>query len=254
MGKDSAIVWTDHTFNPWWGCVKLPDRRECDNCYAAGMAARTGHKCWGPKSQRRLFGAAHWQELFKWDAAAFDAGQRSSVFCGSMCDVFEDHPDAESQRPKLWDYIRRTPSLRWLLLSKRSVDAPRMLPADLWQDNPRVLVGATVGTPQPIHWVDFLSCEPLLGPLDLTPWFQHVTRLRTVIVGAESSGPRPGRPCELEWVRSIVRQCADARVSCFVKQLHINGKLSHDPSEWPADLRVRELAWRDSPTAGNGEG
>jgi len=244
MGKDSAISWTDHTFNPWHGCTKLPERRECDYCYAEAFAKRTGHKCWGHSTPRRLFGAAHWQELFKWDAAAFDKGQRASVFCGSMCDVFEDNADAETQRPKLWDYIRRTPSLLWLLLSKRSVDAPRLLPEDLWNGNPRVFVGATAGTPQPIHWVDFLSCEPLLQWIDLGQWFHRVPRMRTVIIGAESRGKFPGRECQMEWVRDMVRQCRAAKVSCFVKQLHIDGRLVTDPALFPPDLRVRDLAWR----------
>ena len=72
-----------------------------------------------------------------------------------------------------------------------------------------------------------------------------------VIVGGES-GPK-ARPCNVEWIRSIVRQCADAAVPCFVKQLgsnsvHFADNKHHptrdpkggDPAEWPADLRVRE--------------
>jgi protein gp37 len=81
--------------------------------------------------------------------------------------------------------------------------------------------------------VRFLSCEPLLGPIDLKPWLgflplpsdaarylermSGVPRLHWVIVGGESG---PGaRPCNVEWVRSIVGQCGAAGVACFVKQL-----------------------------------
>jgi len=79
-----------------------------------------------------------------------------------------------------------------------------------------------------------------------------------VIVGGESG---PGaRPCNVDWVRSIVRQCQSAGVPCFVKQLgrrpYIDAKaapvagpidldLTHakggNPAEWPADLQVRQF-------------
>jgi protein gp37 len=60
-----------------------------------------------------------------------------------------------------------------------------------------------------------------------------------IIVGAESGPHR--RPCREEWVRSIVEQCRDAGVPVFVKQLDIDGEVSRDPAEWPADLRVQEF-------------
>lgn len=126
----------------------------------------------------------------------------------------------------------------------------------------------------------FLSCEPLLGPVDLRslqpvdppteidalagthgvvrPHRGDCQRLDQVIVGGESG---PGaRRCDVDWIRSIVRQCAD--VSCFVKQLGSAPYTSHqtrpagedncwptllrhpkggDPDEWPADLRVRQF-------------
>jgi protein gp37 len=86
------------------------------------------------------------------------------------------------------------------------------------------------------------SFEPLLGPIrDVPPFEWH-------IVGCES-GPKR-RPCKLEWVRDIVRQCKEAGVACFVKQIprgRINPKsmkywqkVSTNPDEWPQDLRVRE--------------
>jgi len=84
-----------------------------------------------------------------------------------------------------------------------------------------------------------------------------------VIVGGES-GPK-ARPCDVEWIRSIVRQCKAAKVPCFVKQLgsrpylrtlfdadgcfqggvgmKLGSRAGSDPEEWPEDLRVRELAW-----------
>ncbi|KKN49363.1 hypothetical protein LCGC14_0643390 [marine sediment metagenome] len=58
------------------------------------------------------------------------------------------------------------------------------------------------------------------------------------IIGCES-GPRR-RPCELDWVRSLVQQGRDAGVPVFVKQVSINGRVSKDPAEWPEDLRVQQ--------------
>jgi protein gp37 len=69
--------------------------------------------------------------------------------------------------------------------------------------------------------VRFLSCEPLLGPLDLRLAFEEgLTELcptHWVIVGGESGGK--SRPCNVAWVRSVVEQCRAAGVPCFVKQL-----------------------------------
>src|SRR5690606_35398519 len=108
--------------------------------------------------------------------------------------------------------------------------------------------------------VRFVSAEPLLGPIDLTrlTWGNgdfcnalrrdsyrgglDSERLDWVIVGGESG---PGaRPCDVEWIRSIVRQCREAGTACFVKQLGsrlgLRDPKGGDCSEWPADLRVRE--------------
>ena len=65
--------------------------------------------------------------------------------------------------------------------------------------------------------VRFLSCEPLLGELDIGRWLCDNVYLNWVIVGGES-GPN-ARPCDVAWIRSIVRQCREAGVTCFVKQL-----------------------------------
>ena len=68
-----------------------------------------------------------------------------------------------------------------------------------------------------------------------------------IIVGCESGSKR--RPCKLEWIRDIVRQCKAANVPVFVKQIDtrelmpqgvLKNKVSHNPEEWPKDLRVQE--------------
>ncbi len=93
--------------------------------------------------------------------------------------------------------------------------------------------------------VRFLSCEPLLGPLDLDPrkWaptdtcFQAPPKLDQVIVGGESG---PGaRPCDVRWIRSIVQQCREAKVACFVKQ--DSGLRAGERGRIPDDLWIQEM-------------
>jgi protein gp37 len=58
------------------------------------------------------------------------------------------------------------------------------------------------------------------------------------VVGAESGPGR--RPCRLEWIESIVEQCRGAHVPVHVKQIDLNGRVSHDMTEWPESLRIRQ--------------
>lgn len=89
----------------------------------------------------------------------------------------------------------------------------------------------------------WISLEPLLGPVDL--WdggfgpLNLVDEISWVVVGAES-GPRR-RPCKLEWVQSVVEQCDAAQVPVYIKQLDLGGKVSHNPEDWPAWARRREM-------------
>lgn len=94
----------------------------------------------------------------------------------------------------------------------------------------------------------FVSAEPLLGPLGLARLFPSAHGKRNdkfwVIVGGESG---PGaRPCDVEWIRAIVRQCRDAGTRAFVKQLGSLSTCNHDRKGgcvgcWPSDIRVREF-------------
>ena len=93
---------------------------------------------------------------------------------------------------------------------------------------------------KPIPWAKiWVSCEPLLGPIDLkgtAPMFYD-----WVVVGCES-GPKR-RPCKIEWVESIVEQCLTAGVPVFVKQLDIDGKCVTDINKFPEHLRIRQVPW-----------
>lgn len=228
MGKDSRIEWTHHTFNPWWGCVKVSPA--CDHCYAESWAKRVGSDVWGAESQRRFFTDAHWKEPLKWNREATAEGVRRRVFCASMADVFENRADLIAPRQRLLELIAATPMLDWLLLTKRIHLVAKLLPNGY--SLPRhVWIGTTVendeyarkrlkyllelDTPS----VRFVSCEPMLGPLDLEPYLQpndKGTRIDWVIAGGESG--HGSRPMDPAWPEALQRQCAAAKVPFHFKQ------------------------------------
>ena len=75
MSKDTGISWTDHTFNPWWGCTAVS--AGCDHCYAEAFDNRMGGDHWGKGKPRRTFGDAHWREPIAWNEAAKKAGPQA---------------------------------------------------------------------------------------------------------------------------------------------------------------------------------
>jgi protein gp37 len=141
MGKNSKIEWCHHTFNTWWGCEKVSPA--CKNCYADGFAKRVGWHVWGENAPRRFFGDGHWRQPLLWNEEARKAGERARVFCASMADVFEERPDLDASRERLWELISKTPFLDWLLLTKRPHAVDRAVPwTTNWPDN--VWLGTTV--------------------------------------------------------------------------------------------------------------
>lgn len=231
MGKDSKIEWTHHTFNPWWGCVKVAP--ECAHCYAETFAKRTGHGVWGADSPRRFFGEKHWMEPHKWNADAKAAGERRRVFCASMADVFEDGEEQLNRwRAKLFLLIYETPNLDWLLLTKRPENISVMMSWEYRANPPEnIWLGTSAGTQATWDknvaalmkipaYVRFVSMEPLLEAVNPT----ISTKLADlpgekpdwIIVGGES-GPN-ARPTHPDWVRTIRDQCAVADVPFFFKQ------------------------------------
>lgn len=221
MGENSKIEWTDHTFNAWTGCTKISEG--CKWCYAESWAKRSGLVEWGPKGIRRRTSEANWRQPIKWNKQAAADGRRAKVFCASLADVFEDHDSIPMEwRADLYNLIRSTPNLDWLLLTKRPENIMRFLPVN-WTPWPNAWFGTSVTTrKEAVEKIDalravpaalrFLSCEPLLedlGELDLSG-------IGWVIVGGES-GPH-ARPTNADWVRSIRDQCASAGVPFLFKQ------------------------------------
>jgi len=256
--KNSKIEWTDHTFNPWIGCTKVSPG--CANCYAESLDHRWGHDSWGPGKPRRRTSAANWKQPLAWDKAAkkdrelweVEGGEwhRPRVFCASLADWLDEEVPTE-WRVDLLKLIRQTQNLDWLLLTKRPQNwLAQMKSVDVAAGYCGItsMVGKWIeGTPPPNVWIGttvedqqraderiphlltiparvrFLSCEPLLGPVDLDlghpKWRtaeSYHSYIHWVICGGES-GPR-ARPMHPAWARSLRDQCAAAGVPFFFKQ------------------------------------
>lgn len=253
MAENSKIEWTDHTFNAWTGCTKVS--AACDFCYAESWAKRSGIVEWGNHPRRRT-SASYWKQPLKWNRIAERDGVRRKVFCCSLADVFDNQADFMWRRD-LYHLITDTPQLDWLLLTKRPQNIVKMLPSVYGIINPwpwpNVWLGTTVenqeeadrriphllATPAAIR---FLSCEPLLGFIDVTailrrqadgfmrPLDGRFNRLHWVISGGES-GPN-ARPSHPDWHRSLRDQCAAAGVSYFFKQWGEFTDIDHVGDAW----------------------
>lgn len=232
MAEVSAISWCDATFNPWIGCTRVSPA--CDHCYAArDNERRHWVDGWGPGVSRRR--TKTWGEPRKWNRKAGVTGYRPRVFSASLADIFDNEVDP-AWRSDLWQLLRETPNLRWILLTKRIGNAAKMLPADwpfphvglmstlenqeVWDRDYRKLAE----TPAAWHGV---SAEPLLSHIDIGD-----ARPNWVICGGESG---PGaREMEASWARSIRDQCGRNGVSFFMKQMTARRII-------PDDLFVREF-------------
>lgn len=183
LADETGISWTDVTFNPWLGCVKVSPA--CAHCYAETMTEnRMGLHVWGADAPRRIAAESTWKKPLRWDRESETvgrtrygggAGERIRVFCASMADVFEPRPDLDAPRRRLLDLIAETPHLDWLLLTKRP-DVARDLYFDGgWTITPNLWLGTSIENSR-FTWradilrqipvaVRFISAEPLLGSL-----------------------------------------------------------------------------------------
>ena len=94
------------TFNPWLGCQRISDA--CRHCYAEAWARRAGYvqggskrlPIWGPPTttQRVRTSFANWRKPHRWNKIARDLDVRFKVFCASLADIGEDHPDVGAWR------------------------------------------------------------------------------------------------------------------------------------------------------------
>lgn len=236
MGSSTGIAWTDHTFNPWWGCQKVSEG--CRNCYAATLAARVypNTKLWGPPGTTlRMATKGPWNDVLKWNEAAKKDGRIGKVFCASMADFFEQHsqpfngsPTVPELRRKAWELFAKCQHLVFQILTKRPENVRDMLPPD-WFVGPEryrnIWLGVSIENQAVAYRFDtlckaaapmrvgFVSYEPALGPVD---WDQLHYRPDWIIYGGESG---PGyRPADPNWARSTRDWCKANGTRFFHKQ------------------------------------
>lgn len=257
MTANTKIEWADHTFNPWTGCTKVSPG--CDHCYAESWAKRSGHVEWGPYKARRRTTESYWQQPRKWNAQAAAEGRRYRVFCASLADVF-DNAVLFDWRLELFELIRATPHLDWLLLTKRIGNAAAMIeevmrhidightPAFATWPWPNVWIGATMVNQEEIDRdlmrlvrtpaaKRFLSIEPMLGPITFAEaWIEEsypvnerpIERIDWVIAGGESG--HSARPAHPDWFRTLQAECEAVGVPFFFKQW--GEWVPRGPEEW----------------------
>lgn len=301
----SAIEWCDRSdWNPLRGCTRVSPG--CGGpgphggCYAEAIAARfsdPGQPFHG--YVERTKSGPRWTGKVELIEERLTAPQRwrkpARIFALSMSDLFhESVPDEWIHR--IFSVMERCPDHTFQVLTKRAARmrdycSARAVPfvsrfeygfrlplANVWlgvsvEDQARAdeRIPLLLDTPAATRWV---SLEPLLSAVDISPWVGLSAGPHWYVIGGESG---PGaRPFKIEWARSIVAQCRIARIPCFVKQLgalpiiederpfnggfpdgthfgnrsgrrELNGlqallrdSKGGDMAEWPPDLRVRE--------------
>ena len=290
--KNTKIEWATHTANFWSGCTKVSSG--CANCYAASLSNRAPKTLggWGPGAPRRRH-LPILQEVRKWNREAAGAAERPRVFVNSLSDWLDHEVPVEWLAAAL-ETVHECQHLDFLLLTKRPQlwrerieaaiehldNGPYCGPICAWLEGwlrgyaPRnVWAGTTVEDQEraderiphllkiPAR-VRFLSCEPLLGPVDLdrwvdgvsddgslkpltgyasgdgcyVPWTDKAHRIHWVICGGES-GPK-ARPMHPDWARSLRDQSKEAGVAFFMKQM--GGTRKPFPNI-PDDLDVRQF-------------
>lgn len=251
MSSASKIEWTEVTWNPATGCDRIS--AGCDHCYALTLAKRL--KAMGqakyqndgdPRTSGPGFGLTlHPDALqlpYSW------SGHRT-VFVNSMSDLFHARVPLGFVRD-VFAVIADTPQHTYQVLTKRSTRLPRVAEKLDWPSN--LWMGVSVEDSSELSRVDdlravpaavrFLSCEPLIGPLDGL----DLTGIDWLIIGGESGSD--ARPMDVRWVRDLLRQCQQPGVTAvpFVKQLGAvagrelgAGSKGGDWERWPEDLRFR---------------
>jgi protein gp37 len=145
-----------------------------------------------------------------------------------MADVFERRADLNAERTRLWQLIEATPNLDWLLLTKRPQNIERLVPwrtdwpANVWLgtsvENQTLAEKRLPFLLRNAAAVRFLSCEPLLGKLNLRPWFNAhgLHPIDWIIAGGESGGH--SRPMHPDWAIALLNQCEEFNVPFHFKQ------------------------------------
>jgi protein gp37 len=210
---------------------------------------RYGRDVWGPGAKRERTSVANWKKPILWNKQARESGKRRLVFCASLADAYEDNPQVEDWRAMLFRLIEETPSLTWLLLTKRPENIFTFgIPSsnNFWMGttaenqemyDKRAPILAVIDAP-----VRFVSVEPQLSRIDMfsNPSTTAISGLIDwVIVGGESGANC--RPFNPKWARLLLRECQETGAAFFMKQLGGYPNKRHEMTDFPDDLKVREF-------------
>lgn len=212
MALQSAIEWTESTWNPVTGCSK--NSPGCAHCYAEIMARRL--HAMGNRRYARGFEVTLHEDVLD---LPLEWRKPQMIFVNSMSDLFHERVPFEFIEG-VFRTIERAPWHTFQVLTKRAERLRELAPKLIWPRN--LWMGVTVecescaaridhllATPAAIK---FVSAEPLLGPLDRV----DLLGLDWVIVGGESGpGARPVNP---NWVRTLRDKCKTAEIPFFFKQ------------------------------------
>ena len=212
MSDRSPIEWTDSTWNPVTGCNKISPG--CKHCYAERLAERfrgTPHHPFEQGFDLRL-----WPERI---GLPLTWKKPRRIFVNSMSDLFHERVPEEFVE-SVFLTMRQAHWHQFQVLTKRPERMARFIAARgnmfgrLSETHPNVWLGTSVETQRYVgraeivaalsSAVRFLSCEPLLGPLDLRSVLGR-EGINWVIVGGERG--HGARPMDIDWVRDLRRQC-----------------------------------------------
>jgi protein gp37 len=256
MADNTKIQWADATVNFWQGCKKVS--QGCKFCYMF----RDFHRFKKDPTNVIRSGDKTFNKALTWDEPRL-------IFTNSLSDFFIK--EADEWRDEAWDVIRRTPQHNWLILTKRPERIKMCLPVDWGKGWDNVWLGVSIENNKTLHRIKhlleipakvrFLSMEPLLEQIDITPFLmiegpknEVFKPIDWVIVGGESgndNGEFKYRLCSQKWIEGIVNQCMNYGVPVFMKQLGTHLAKQYELSDrhggkfederFPPYLKVREF-------------
>lgn len=220
----SKIEWTEQTWNPVTGCVKVSPG--CKHCYAETMAKRL-----------RSMGAPGYENGFALSLLPERLSQPlrrrkpTMYFVNSMSDLFQDGVP-HSFIDQVMDVIRATPQHTYQILTKRSANMREYFAARTVPDNAWLGVSVEDRKYGKLRIPDLVAIKAKTRFLSVEPLLEDLGRLKLkgihwVIVGGESG--RGARPMKEAWALNVRNQCLDAGVDFFFKQW----------GAWGADGRQR---------------
>jgi protein gp37 len=249
----TGIPYVDESCNAVIGCSKCSTA--CKNCWAVGTVKRL-RECTAGQCGTGRFNYSiplnesgdNWSGKAVVDFNAFKKCRTKTpkTFLLSSLGDWLHESLTTVQINSLLDEMRQYSQHRFYTLTKRPERWKELgpIPPNVWLgasvwDDESMSIAAYHGTRRKNFWV---SMEPLLDQIASIniPIAEYINTIPSwVVVGDESGKNR--RPCKIEWIRSIVQQCKEYKIPCFVKQIDLDGKCSTDPAEWPSDIRIQEL-------------